>query len=87
MNTTSSCSTSRRITQRARCKIRSILKLGNAENIEVGTRVAVIGSPLGLEGTLSEGIVSAIRDLEILGGRWLQITAAVSPGSSGSRPR
>jgi S1-C subfamily serine protease len=48
-----------------------------------GTQVAVIGSPLGLEGSLSEGIVSAIRGSN---GQnyWLQITAAISPGSSGS---
>ena len=59
------------------------LTLGNSEKIEVGTRIAVIGSPLGLEGTLSEGIVSAVRELmgEI---RIIQITAAISPGSSGS---
>ena len=59
------------------------LTLGNSDKIEVGTRIAVIGSPLGLEGTLSEGIVSAVRDL--LGEqRILQVTAAISPGSSGS---
>jgi tetratricopeptide (TPR) repeat protein len=59
------------------------ISLGNSDKIEVGTRIAVIGSPLGLEGTLSEGIVSAERDLE---GEFkmLQITAAISPGSSGS---
>jgi Flp pilus assembly protein TadD len=59
------------------------LTLGKSENIEVGTRIAVIGSPLGLEGTLSEGIISAVR--ELMGNiRKLQITAAISPGSSGS---
>jgi len=58
------------------------LTLGKSDNIEVGTRIAVIGSPLGLEGTLSEGIVSAVRDL--VGTRVLQVTAPVSPGSSGS---
>lgn len=59
------------------------LTLGDSEKIEVGERIAVIGSPLGLEGTLSEGIVSAVRDLmgEM---RILQISAAISPGSSGS---
>lgn len=59
------------------------LPLGSVANVEVGSRVAVIGSPLGLEGTLSEGIVSAKRTL---GGdeAWLQITAPISPGSSGS---
>src|SRR5882724_8061200 len=39
------------------------LPLGNSAKIEVGTLIAVIGSPLGLEGTLSEGIVSAVRSL------------------------
>ncbi len=58
------------------------LTLGNSDKIEVGSRVAVIGSPLGLEGTLSEGIVSAVRDEKE--GSLLQITAAISPGSSGS---
>ncbi len=59
------------------------LPLGNSDKIEVGTRIAVIGSPLGLEGTLSEGIVSAVR--ELMGDqRLLQVTAAISPGSSGS---
>jgi tetratricopeptide (TPR) repeat protein len=59
------------------------LTLGDSDKIEVGTRIAVIGSPLGLEGTLSEGIVSANRDFT--GDmRLLQLTAAISPGSSGS---
>jgi len=47
-----------------------------------GDRVAVIGSPLGFEGTLSDGIVSALR--EDNGVSFIQITAAISPGSSGS---
>src|ERR1035438_7819399 len=38
------------------------LTLSTNVTVEVGTRIAVIGSPLGLEGTLSEGIVSAVRD-------------------------
>ena len=59
------------------------LMLRKNEEIEVGTRIALIGSPLGLEGTLSEGIVSAVR--ELMGDiKLLQVTAAISPGSSGS---
>jgi len=49
---------------------------------EVGERVAVVGSPLGLEHTLSDGVVSAIRRTS--GGHYLQISAPVSTGSSGS---
>ncbi len=59
------------------------LPLNYKATVEVGTRIAVIGSPLGLEGTLSEGIVSALRDVP--GGvKMFQMTAAISPGSSGS---
>jgi tetratricopeptide (TPR) repeat protein len=50
---------------------------------DVGSRVAVIGSPLGLEGTVSEGIISGQR-LAKKENEWLQMTAPVSPGSSGS---
>lgn len=56
--------------------------------IEPGLRVVVLGNPLGLAGSLSEGIVSALRDGDELPGDHhrplLQITAAISPGSSGS---
>lgn len=48
-----------------------------------GERVAVIGSPLGFEGTLSEGIVSAVRSNEDRV-EFIQISAPISPGSSGS---
>ena len=39
------------------------LTLAPDGSAEAGTRIAVIGSPLGLEGTLTEGIVSARRNL------------------------
>lgn len=49
---------------------------------EVGEKIYAIGHPMGLEKTLSEGIVSAIRKLPNLG-EIIQITAPISPGSSG----
>ena len=48
-----------------------------------GESVVVIGNPMGLEGSVSNGIVSAVRDIPTFG-RIIQITAPISPGSSGS---
>jgi Flp pilus assembly protein TadD len=65
-------------------KINSItpLKLRKKEP-EEGQKVIVLGNPLGLESTISDGIISAIRDIPGTG-KVLQITAPISPGSSGS---
>ncbi len=57
---------------------------------EPGERIVVLGGPLGLAGSLSEGIVAAVRDPSEVeqrrgdGSSLLQITASISPGSSGS---
>ncbi len=48
---------------------------------EIGDDIIAIGNPQGLEGTLSKGIVSGIR--EDKGSSYFQITAPISPGSSG----
>jgi serine protease Do len=49
---------------------------------QAGERVVVLGSPLGLEQTVSDGMVSAIRTVRNRG-EFLQISAPISPGSSG----
>ncbi len=48
-----------------------------------GESIVVIGNPYGLEGSISNGIVSAVREIPGYG-KIIQITAPISPGSSGS---
>ncbi len=48
-----------------------------------GESIVVIGNPFGLEGSVSNGIVSAVREISGYG-KIIQITAPISPGSSGS---
>jgi S1-C subfamily serine protease len=58
------------------------LALGDSDDLLVGNAVYAIGAPKGLELTLSEGIVSGLRDSGE-GYRVIQTSAAISPGSSG----
>ncbi len=46
-----------------------------------GSWVMAIGSPLGLDGTVTVGIVSAFRSVE--GSEYMQFSAPISPGNSG----
>jgi tetratricopeptide (TPR) repeat protein len=48
-----------------------------------GESIVVVGNPYGLEGSVSNGIVSAVREISGYG-KIIQITASISPGSSGS---
>ncbi|MGD0233056.1 MAG: tetratricopeptide repeat protein [Syntrophorhabdales bacterium] len=59
------------------------VKLGDLEKAQVGEKVFVISSPQGFENTISEGILSGIRRVDETR-KVLQITAAISPGSSGA---
>lgn len=57
------------------------LSPGDSGTVAVGDEIFVIGNPQGLEGTFSKGIVSAVRSIGQ--DSLLQITAPISPGSSG----
>jgi S1-C subfamily serine protease len=59
------------------------LTLGNSDRVQVSEEVVAIGNPLSLESTVSNGIVSGIRTSKEQGGKFLQTTAPISPGSSG----
>ena len=56
--------------------------LGSADALSVGERVFAIGSPLGLERTVTEGILST-KTREMAGALYLQTTAQINPGNSG----
>jgi len=56
--------------------------LGDSDALSVGERVFAIGSPLGLERTVTEGIVST-KTRPMQGDLYLQTTAQINPGNSG----
>src|SRR5436190_19979934 len=56
--------------------------LGSADALSVGERVFAIGSPLGLERTVTEGILST-KTRQLAGTLYLQTTAQINPGNSG----
>lgn len=60
-----------------------VLSLGSSSDLSIGDKVSAIGTPIGLEGTLTSGIISSTdRKLETLGNVF-QIDAAVNSGNSG----
>ncbi len=58
------------------------VSLGDSDLLAVGERVFAIGSPLGLERTVTEGIVST-KTRPFQGDLYLQTTAQINPGNSG----
>ncbi len=56
--------------------------LGDSDSLSVGESVFAIGSPLGLERTVTEGIVST-KTRHLQGELYLQTTAQINPGNSG----
>ncbi len=69
------------------------VELGNSDSVRVGQQVVAFGSPLGLGGTVTTGIISAIDRAVSVGGETgtnsttvlnaLQTDAAINPGNSG----
>ena len=60
------------------------LKLENSDEIQIGEKVIAIGNPLGLQFSVSEGIVSAINRPGSNGiEAYIQTDAALNPGNSG----
>lgn len=60
-----------------------VLQLGSSADLTIGDKVSAIGTPLGLDGTLTQGIVSAVNRKLFTTGSVLQIDAAVNQGNSG----
>lgn len=58
------------------------VEMGSADALSVGDRVFAIGSPLGLERTVTEGILST-KTRQMQGELYLQTTAQINPGNSG----
>jgi len=56
--------------------------MGSADALSVGEQVFAIGSPLGLERTVTEGILST-KTRQLQGELYLQTTAQINPGNSG----
>ncbi|MFC5065253.1 S1C family serine protease [Actinomycetospora atypica] len=68
------------------------VELGSSSQLQVGQGVVAVGSPLGLSGTVTSGIVSALQRPVVAGGEGsgqatvtdaIQTDAAINPGNSG----
>ena len=62
--------------------VNTSVQLGSAANLKPGAEVAALGAPLGLEHSVTKGIVSS-RLRKMGGQEYLQIDAALNPGNSG----
>ncbi len=58
------------------------VEVGNSDAVKIGSRLTVIGNPQGLENTVTDGLLSGIRDTGA-GYKMLQISAPISSGNSG----
>jgi 2-alkenal reductase len=64
----------------------AVRSLPLGDDAQVGQSVLAFGCPFGFEGTLTHGVVSALRDMDLENGRiirLIQTDAAINPGNSG----
>lgn len=66
---------------RAQTLLKQFVAIRRFESIRIGERVYAIGAPMGLEATLTDGLVSGRRQAD--GIRYIQTSAPISKGSSG----
>ena len=60
------------------------LNLENSDDVQIGEKVIAIGNPLGLQFSVSQGIVSAVHRQGTNGlNAYIQTDAALNPGNSG----
>ena len=59
------------------------LPFGDSEKITVGEKVIAIGNPGGLDFTVTQGIISAVRREDDTGNNYVQIDVPINPGNSG----
>jgi putative serine protease PepD len=68
------------------------ISIGSSANLRVGQPVVAVGSPLGLEGTVTDGVISAVKrpvctrvriDNGLVAFDAIQTDAAINPGNSG----
>ena len=60
-----------------------ILALGESKDLSVGDKISAIGSPIGLDGTLTSGIISSVDRKLLTLGSYFQVDAAINSGNSG----
>jgi S1-C subfamily serine protease len=58
-----------------------VVELGDSDAVQVGERVVAIGNPLGLDYTMTDGLISSRRMWR--GRKMIQMSVPVSPGNSG----
>ncbi len=59
------------------------LKLGDSAELEQGERLVAMGNPEGLEFSVVEGVLSAVREIDIEGVPMLQVALPIERGNSG----